>query len=47
MTVVADAHSAAEGVQITSGQNDVWKALGATLVWSNEIDFVTLCPKEP
>ena len=45
VTVVADAHAAAEGVQVTSGQNDVWKALGATLVWSNEIDFATLCPK--
>jgi len=47
VTVVADAHAAAEGVQITAGQNDVWKALGATIVWSNEIDFATLCPKEP
>ena len=47
VTVVADAHAAADSVPVTSGQNDVWKALGATLVWSNEIDFATLCPKEP
>jgi len=46
VTVVADAHAAAEGVQITAGQNDVWKALGATIVWSNAIDFATLCPNE-
>ncbi len=47
VTVVADAHAAAEGVQITSGQNDVWKALGATIVLSDDIDFATLCPKQP
>ncbi len=47
VAVVADAHAAADSVQVTSGQNDVWKALGATLVWSNAIDFATLCRKEP
>jgi len=47
VTVVADAHAAADSVQVTSGQNDVWKALGATIVLSNDIDFATLCPKEP
>ena len=45
VTVIADAHAAADSVPVTSGQNDVWKALGATIVWSNAIDFATLCPK--
>ena len=42
VTVIADAHSAADSAPQTAGQNDVWKALGATLVGSNEIDFATL-----